>query len=396
MASYISSNDNRLYTAIESGYGKVEPVTGLSRIPAVKLKTRQQIERVQRRDKTGSRTFPGEPAGLRRVTTFGLSTYLSGWDHANRPEPCHGPLVQGAFGAPPVIWPGQTVSSSGPSLTRLSFASPHGLVPGQAIVVNNEIRFVKLIPDSLSIVLNAPFSATILAGISASPTANYALAKDLPSVSIYDCWNPTTAVQRVLVGAAVNEVRIRVNGDFHEFEFSGNAADLLDNASFVTGQGNLTQWPQEPANPSPYDLVPGNLGQVWISDLKDPTVNFRCCTLTSAELSLNNDLDLRDREFGCPLSKGISPGIRNVSLQFTIFEQDDPNTQLLYEAARQRNPLSIMLQLGQTAGNLLGVYLPSLIPEVPEFDDSERRLQWQFANCRAQGGDNDEISVAFG
>ena len=37
MASYISSNANRFYTALESAYGQVPAITGANRIPAVKL-----------------------------------------------------------------------------------------------------------------------------------------------------------------------------------------------------------------------------------------------------------------------------------------------------------------------------------------------------------------------
>jgi hypothetical protein len=55
-----------------------------------------------------------------------------------------------------------------------------------------------------------------------------------------------------------------------------------------------------------------------------------------------------------------------------------------------------MFQLGDTTGQLMGVYLKSVIPVVPEFDDSKNRLQWKFRASRAQGTVDDEIAVAFG
>jgi hypothetical protein len=36
------------------------------------------------------------------------------------------------------------------------------------------------------------------------------------------------------------------------------------------------------------------------------------------------------------------------------------------------------------------------VPEVPEFDDSQTRLQWKLSGSRAQGTGNDEMYVAFG
>ena len=57
MSSYISSNANRFYTALESAYGKVESITATNRIPAVKLGDPAAGGDGTRRDKTGSRTF---------------------------------------------------------------------------------------------------------------------------------------------------------------------------------------------------------------------------------------------------------------------------------------------------------------------------------------------------
>jgi hypothetical protein len=55
-----------------------------------------------------------------------------------------------------------------------------------------------------------------------------------------------------------------------------------------------------------------------------------------------------------------------------------------------------MLQLGAQAGQLLGVYMPAMVPEVPQYDDSETRLEWKFQNSRAQGTADDELYVAIG
>jgi len=54
-----------------------------------------------------------------------------------------------------------------------------------------------------------------------------------------------------------------------------------------------------------------------------------------------------------------------------------------------------MFQLGEAQGQLMGVYLKSVIPVVPEFDDSKNRLQWKFRSSRAQGTVDDEIVVGF-
>ena len=96
------------------------------------------------------------------------------------------------------------------------------------------------------------------------------------------------------------------------------------------------------------------------------------------------------------LPLAVVPGMRSVVFTLELFEQDDAATIALYQAARQQSPISVMFQLGQIPGQLLGVYLKSMVPVVPQFDDSDKRLQWKFTDTRAQGTAEDEVVVAFG
>lgn len=390
MACYISSNENRFYVAEEPSFGTVAAVTAENRFPALRLAARQRIERAERRDKTGGRTFVGIPSGVRKSTTFELATYMTSWTTAPS-QPAYGPLFRAALGAAPAAFGGGTLASA-PNGATIRFTAPHGLTPGQGLTCNGELRFVAAVVDELAVQLNAPLTSSPVAGSAVGATMTYALATQLTSVSLYDCWSPAGAVQRILAGAAVDRARIKVNGDYHEFEFSGAAADLIDSASFYAGQGGLTEFPQEPEPGNlDYTIVPGHLGQAWLGS--EPT---RVYTLTSAELEIDNDLDLRSREFGMAYPRCIVAGQRRITLDFSLFSSDEGSATELYQAARQRSPISAMFQLGQQEGQLFGFYVKSFVPEVPDFDDRETRLQWRFTNSRAQGTFNDELYVAFG
>ena len=83
-------------------------------------------------------------------------------------------------------------------------------------------------------------------------------------------------------------------------------------------------------------------------------------------------------------------------MDFEIYASDEDASKDLYQAARQRSPIHVMLQLGQQQGQLFGVYLKSVQLETPEFDDTETRLRWKFSACRAQGSADDEMMIAFG
>jgi len=387
--SYILSNSNRFYTALESAYAAVPAITSTNRIPAVKLSVQQQLQLGPRRDKTGSRTYPGTPVGGRLGTKFDLLTYLTSWQSSN-PGPSYGPLFQSALGAAPVQFAGGTVATA--SGNSIGFSAPHGLVAGQAIATSNEIRFVSAVSDPQTIVLNAPFTTAPAAGEPIQPAVTYAPATCPPSVSVFDYWSPSTAVHRVVHGAAVDQMQIRLNGDYHEFRFSGLAQDVIDSASFTSGVASLSSFPAEPAIAAfDYTIVPGNLGQAWFG-----TAASQFFTVTAATIALRNNLEPRSREFGTSLPLVIAPGRREVAVQLELFSQDDAATAGLYQAARQQSPITVMLQLGNTSSQMMGVYLQSVIPVVPEFDDRQNRLQWQFRPSRAQGTTDNEIQVAFG
>ena len=388
--SYILSNDNRFYVALEQSYGVAAAIGAGNRIPAVKLTTKQQTQKVQRADKTGSRTFVGNPSGLRIQTSFGLKTYMANWGDPTSVPP-HGALFQACLGGSAAQSAGGMVASASGSST-VAFTAPHGLAAGAAVTSGGEIRFVTVVVDADTVQLNAPFSVTPTTSSQTGPTTTYQTGESLSSLTLFDYWSPSTAVQRVLAGVAVDTLSIKVNGDFHEFDFSGQAQDLVNTASFQSGQFGLSSFPVEPSvAPINYSIIPGNLGQVWLGS--SPT---RFLTLTNASVTFANNLDLRANEFGAILPSTIAPGQRAVSMNFSIYQTDDAATAVLYQAARQRSPISVMMQLGQQQGELFGIYMQSVVPEVPAFDDSDKRQQWQFQSCRAQGSVNDEIYVAFG
>jgi hypothetical protein len=265
------------------------------------------------------------------------------------------------------------------------------LVVNQAVSSGGEIRFVANIVDPVTIATNAPFSTAPQAGGTFTPTATFFLGDNLPSCSVFDYWTPATALQRILCGAGIDEFSLEANGDYQEFNFAGMAQDLVDSASFNNGMGQLTAFPAEPTyTPVDYSVVPGNLGQIWMG--VEPN---RYATVTQAALKLQNDIEARASEFGSEVPQFLSPGVRTVTFNFRLFEQDTQATMELYQAARQQSSIQIMLQLGQSTGQLFAAYMPSVVPKVPELDDSQRLVQWKVSGSRAQGISNDELVVAF-
>jgi hypothetical protein len=237
MSTYISSNANRFYSAIEATYGQAAPITPANRYSAVRLRAHQSFQLNKRFDKTGTRTFMGNSPNSRRRTAYQTQLYLASWNGTGAPT--YGPLFQAALGGSPILSSGLTIASA-QGLTQFQTSSAHGLSTGVGVAYSNEIRFVASVTDSQTFSINAPFSNLPEQGSRLSPCVSYVLATELPTVTIYDYWDPITAVSRMITGASVDILNISINGDFHEFTFSGPAADLLDSSSFAPGAAGLT------------------------------------------------------------------------------------------------------------------------------------------------------------
>ncbi|HSW49936.1 MAG TPA: hypothetical protein VLH09_07155, partial [Bryobacteraceae bacterium] len=139
MSCYISSNNNRFYAAVESGYGAVPLIAAANRFPGVKLTVKQEVDKPERKDKTGTRTFLGLPANLRKQTTFELRSYMTGWTNQTE-EPGYGPLFRAALGGDALLFAGG-IAGEGCDGRTVVFAEPHGLSAGQAVTFGGEIRF---------------------------------------------------------------------------------------------------------------------------------------------------------------------------------------------------------------------------------------------------------------
>jgi len=85
-----------------------------------------------------------------------------------------------------------------------------------------------------------------------------------------------------------------------------------------------------------------------------------------------------------------------VTMNLEFFQPGRYRNPALYQAARQQSPVGVMFQLGQTAGQMVGVYLKSMIPDVPEFDDSGDTSAVALQKHAGAGTVDDEVVVAFG
>src|SRR5947209_10604528 len=204
MSSYVLSNSNRFYVAIESQYGQPALINAQNRFPAIRVSAQQAVERSKRVDKTGTRPYRGLSSNGRRHTVVAVRGFLSSWNGSG--EPVYGPFVQAGLGGTPRLVIGLVIAGVQSNM-QFQTTAPHGLLPGMGISYANEIRFVTSVVDNRIFIVNAPFSTQPILNTLFAPTISYALAVRLPSVTIFDYWDPGTFLNRVVTGAAVDILR---------------------------------------------------------------------------------------------------------------------------------------------------------------------------------------------
>lgn len=241
--SYILSRANRYYAALETAYGIGAPVSASNRLLGKQFRAHQVTAASTRRDKTGLRTYAASGVQGLRTTAFEFNSVFA--SSTSAPIPNFDPMLRSAVGGGVELFAGAVVSSM-PSASEVQTVSPHGMRAGAAIAYGGELRFVLAVPDPLSLVLNAPFASSVPTNTALGSAAAYMLGNELPSVTIYDYWDPADAVSRFVPGAVVDQLQLSVSGSEAEFNFSGRAADLVDSRTFVQGEAGLNAYPLEP------------------------------------------------------------------------------------------------------------------------------------------------------
>ncbi|MEP7361798.1 MAG: hypothetical protein ABI972_00965, partial [Acidobacteriota bacterium] len=389
MSCFIASNQNRVYGALESAFGTAATVDGSDRLPLSAFRLRQLRVISNRNDKTGSRTYPGAPSNGRESAALQVGCYLTEWDTETGYPPLHD-LMQSVTGGAVRVCAANVVQAITGGQT-ISTVQPHGLSSGQGISSGGEIRFVDAILDSSTVALNAPFAGPIEIGQAVGRTVTYTLGDDLKSLTAYDYWDPQSAVQRAVAGVVFNELRVNINGDYHEMAFSGEGRTFFDSSTFVGGIAGLTEYPPEPiVDQYSVSLIPGTLGQAWIGSTASQSYN-----VLLGAVRMSNNIDYRRREFGPSVAGCVAGGIRDIRVDLRLSANSSSDMSALFSASRTREPIPIMFQLGESMGQLCGLYLKSVVPEVPSFEDTQTKLEWMIRDARAQGNHNDELSIAF-
>ena len=263
MSCYINATNERLYSAIESEYGRATELASQHRLSFRQLKLTESTRRAQRRDKTGSRTRFAPHPEVRTENQFELSCYFAG-RNPSAPTDAVTTLAEATLGGEQRTSAGLTVQTVSGSPQMVSFPSPHGLTAGQGLRFQGELRFVKAVNSASSVTLSAPFSNGLQSGCELGSAVSVWPGDKPKPVTLGDYWTPPATIDRILAGCVVDEMAITLNSDYHGATFRGSVREVASVTGFAAGMTGLTGFPAEPDVPGTRKRRPHPGVRKWV------------------------------------------------------------------------------------------------------------------------------------
>lgn len=311
---------------------------------------------------------PDAATSLARRTTAGFNMGANFWEPSGTLGTVSNlaPFIEQAFGTLHTISSGlaTTVAASpAPTATGCTIASATGLAVGDVIVITTtngrEATRVKSIAtaaitfDSLT---TAPASgAAVVSG------SSFKLASTLTgSLSIYKYYN-AGGFKEAVYGAVVEQLQATFDGTKEAtIQCQGPAARY---ANSLTVDASPTTAPPQ-AKPAAHTTV-GNPINGMIGTFH---VGTAAVLVTSAQVTIQNNLELRNKELGTRYATGIAgrTQIRKITTRITMFMEDTTIFQLATRSGITRQTGVLRLLVGDTNGSMVACVMPVVEFEIPE------------------------------
>lgn len=268
-----------------------------------------------------------------------------------------GKLLKGGMGTSHAIVAGldTTVEAApAPSTTGCTVTSATGLAVGDVVLIEVdgalEATRVKTLAtaaitfDALSAAPDVP--GRVVAGVTYQLTSNIT-----ESFAIYKYFN-AGGFKQACYGSVVDQIQITFDGTKEVLvALSGPAADYQDSS---TGGGTVQVKPV--AHTTIGAPAGGMVGSFF--------VDGNSFLVISAQVTINNNLELRNKELGTQWASGIAGRTQNrkVNVSITFYLEDLRLIGMAHSIQRG----CLRLLIGDTSGDMLACILPSVEFEVPE------------------------------
>lgn len=274
-----------------------------------------------------------------------------------------------------------TTIASGPTTTGCTLTSGAGLAVGDAVLINVTTgspatgRVVRILTSVAGAVVawDPPLPQAPAVSDTVKGCITYSLATALPNALTIGHY--LTSISKQTNGSVADQLKVTFDANNEVlWEASGPAKTRLTTAQAAPGSFTVV------GTTPPSGLVGSlRLGSVAVEFLK-------------LEMIVQNAMELDNFQFGTSSAVNFyRKNKRKIDCNITAMLSDNTTLMTAAETATDNNAL--LVQCGQTEGNIVGLYGPDLDFDVPDMPDGEETLELTFSGTMKGVTGNDEARL---
>lgn len=399
----------RIYLQSEGEFGQIPQAGGLATLSGadacrhITCRLQPTVKLLQRPDKTGTRTAsPGEAGQMGAKWELELSLSANGVP-SRRPD-CD-PLLTALMGQSGTVQDGSAevidATNTAPiqvtaanSFSELDVITIEGADGSAGPGLNGTWVIGSVTPEGF-VLLGSAGTGSYTGGATAfRQGVKYSLSDAVNSFSLWRFRQPATLQQMVGLGCVVGEAKFLLGQDIARWTLQGDAKWVLDSQEApyadVDQLGGLTAFPTEPAQAvTNGGLIAGFSGRAVVD-------GYPLATLRNIAIEIGTGNAIGQGYFGTAYGLGTEGGIRTVTVQFEVSDDDSATAQNLYHQALTKTPIDLVLQVGRVSGSMFVFVVRGLQLDMPSLEDGERIFTRKFAASLAHGsglGETDELTI---
>jgi len=230
------------------------------------------------------------------------------------------------------------------------------------------------VPD-YDVLLQMIFGQAATAGV-------YSLTDTIVTGNLWSFRRPSTADQRVVIGAVLQNFQFNLGQDVAEWTCDGIGLGMLTSKGYATAdddlKGGLGSFPSEPGTQTYLDagLIAGFTGSIEVDGVT-------LAAIRTATIKGSTGNALVEDAFGHYYPVDPEGDERKFSFSFNAYDDDTAGMAQLKEAAEKKTEITANITVGTVAGNTFTFTIAGVQMDQSQLDDSGRSYVVNFGDGQA-------------
>jgi hypothetical protein len=411
--NYSFSRLERAYLQVQPLFGIIPNTSGTATLGNsnacrfIRMDLNNEVALLERPDKTGTRSME-QMTGGRKIGRWSIEMSVAGNGTAGVAPDCD-PILQAAFGQTAAVGSGTATIATATDTTPIvvNCSGAHGIASGAFEIVNVAGVAVETNANGAWLAYASSTTALTLCGSVATGNGagsggtmsrvklTYTFLDGVNQFTLWSFRTPADLDQRVGNNCLVQEMTFNLNQDVATWQANGDCfwvlrSDYMSQADNYQ-LGSLTTYPTEPSAPvTNGTIIPGFTGRfvAWQSVASSSAAAFAAnawtfTTIRNVSIRIGTaNMMVRDT-FGSFYSTTVEADVRTITVNFSIYDDDEPQTQQLKAWGDNKTPVDFVINLGTVPGNTWIQYMKNVYLATSVMGDGQLRFDATYADSRA-------------